>query len=92
MRKLFRLCLVAAMDNEAKRMPEMLLNFLNPGALKSYNAAPYPHMESQTNQTDSFIDFQLINKMGIQLQRGGGLNPKPLAKRSSNTILNDQLS
>ena len=47
-------------------------------------------MESQTNQTKSFIDFQ-INKLGFKLQRDNS-NPKPLVKLNSNTMLNDQLS
>ena len=51
--------------------------------------APYPHVESQTNQ---IVLHGLSNKqMGIKLQ-GEGSNPGPPTKPSSDTMLNDQFS
>ena len=48
-------------------------------------AAPYPHVESQTNQ---IVLHGLSNKqMGIKLQ-GEGSNPGPPAKPSSDTMIN----
>ena len=51
-------------------------------------AAPYPHVESQTNQ---IVIYGLSNKqMRIKL-RGEGSNPGPPAKPSSDTMKDERI-